>query len=100
MLKSDKDMQTCQNCHVGNLRQKHIPYANWHAGEFVIVPHVPAWQCDVCAACELDAAVMNRLLPLLGPVTPPGPAQPRRVTPPPAPSEPWRDEPDRDRRRA
>ena len=93
-------MQTCQQCHVGNLHQKHIPYANWHAGEFVIAQRLPAWQCDVCAYCELDAGAVNRLLLLLGPVTPPDPTQPRRVPPPAAPSEPQRDEPDRDRRRA
>jgi hypothetical protein len=93
-------MQTCQHCHVGNLHQKHIPYANWHAGEFVIVQHMPAWQCDVCAYCELDAEVINRLMPLLGPVTRPDPTQPRRVPQQPASSEPLRDEPDRDRRRA
>jgi hypothetical protein len=93
-------MQTCQQCHVGNLHQKHIPYANWHAGEFVIVPHVLAWQCDVCAYCELDAEAISRLLPLLGPVTQPDPTQPRRMPQPPAPSEWQHDEPDRDRRRA
>ena len=72
-------MQICQQCHAGHLHKKHIPYANWHAGEFVIVQQMSAWQCDVCAYCQLDADAINRLLPLLGPVTRPDPTQPHRV---------------------
>jgi YgiT-type zinc finger domain-containing protein len=95
-------MQTCLQCHVGHLHKKHIPYANWHASEFVVVQNMPAWQCDVCAYCELDAEVINRLLPLLGPVTRPDPTQPRRVLKSTAPTDPLHDEvdPDHDRRRA
>jgi hypothetical protein len=95
-------MQTCQHCHIGQLHKKHIPYANWHASEFVVVQNMPAWQCDVCAYCELDAEVINRLLPLLGPVTRPDPTQPRRVLKSAASAtDPLRDEldPDHDRRR-
>jgi YgiT-type zinc finger domain-containing protein len=62
-------MRTCRHCHLGNLHQRPGTYANWHAGQFVIVPNLPAWQCDVCAACEIDADALSHLLPLLGPVT-------------------------------
>jgi YgiT-type zinc finger domain-containing protein len=62
-------MRSCGQCHLGNLHQRTGTYANWHAGQFVIVPNLPAWQCDVCAACEIDADALNRLLPLLGPIT-------------------------------
>ncbi len=74
-------MKTCQNCHTGVLHPKSITYANWHAGQFVTVPHMPAWQCDVCALCEVEAEALNHLLPLLGPVTQPGLTQARREQP-------------------
>ena len=63
-------MTICHHCRIGTLRQKTITYANWHAELFVTVPNTPAWQCDVCAYCEVDAAALWRLLVLLGPVTP------------------------------
>ena len=72
-------MRTCQICHVGALRRKYITYSNWHAGQFVTVPHMAAWSCDACAHCEIDAEAIQRLLPLLGPVTRPDPAQTRRA---------------------
>jgi len=42
-----------------------VTYAAWHTLEgyrdeqFVMVPHVPAWLCDVCGAKILDADVMR-----------------------------------------
>jgi hypothetical protein len=84
------------------MHQKPIPYANWHAGEFVIVQQMPAWQCDVCAYCQLDVDAINRLLPLLGPITQPDPTQPhRRLKSTTTTADTVRDEldPDRDRDR-
>jgi YgiT-type zinc finger domain-containing protein len=75
-------MKTCQNCHTGTLHPKSITYANWHAGQFITGPNMPAWQCDVCALCEVEAEALNRLLPLLGPVTRPSLTQVRREQPP------------------
>lgn len=63
-------MNTCQHCRVGLLERKSITYATWNAGHFITVPNTPAWQCDVCAYCEVDAAAMQQLLWLLGPATP------------------------------
>jgi YgiT-type zinc finger domain-containing protein len=63
-------MRTCRHCRVGILQRKSITYANWHAGHFVTVPNTPAWQCDVCAYCEVEAEAIQRLLVLLGPATP------------------------------
>jgi YgiT-type zinc finger domain-containing protein len=48
-------MKTCPNCHTGNLQPRFVNYANWHAGQYVVVPHMPAWSCDVCALCLIDA---------------------------------------------
>lgn len=74
-------MPICSQCHIGNLQPRKVSYANWHAGLFVVVPNAPAWQCDVCAYFEIDAELMVKLLPLLGPVTRPDPTQPRRGQP-------------------
>ena len=71
-------MKTCGYCRMGNLSKKHIIYANWHGGQFVVAPNVPAWMCDVCGDYEIDSEMMNRLLPLLGPVTRPDPDQSKR----------------------
>ncbi len=95
-------MQTCSNCRVGYLHRRTITYMNWHAGYFVTVPNMPAWLCDVCAHCEIDAEAINRLMPLLGPVTRPDPTQPRRVPHQPGAQERLHDEidPDHHRKRA
>ncbi len=68
-------MKTCHHCRIGTLRRKAITYGNWHAGYFVTAPNTPAWQCDVCAYCEVEAEVIQRLLVLLGPATPADAAQ-------------------------
>ncbi len=94
-------MQTCSQCHIGDLHRRRITYTNWHSNQFVIVPGLPAWQCDVCGYCQIEAEAINRLMPLLGPVTRPDPTQPRR-RPQPANGEAYHDEVDAevDRRHA
>jgi YgiT-type zinc finger domain-containing protein len=62
---------TCPDCRTGKLQSKFITYANWHAGQFVIAPNTPAWWCAVCGHVELQAAMVNRLLSLLGPASRP-----------------------------
>ena len=70
-------MRTCHYCRLGNLHRCSITYANWHGGRFIVVSNMPAWMCDVCARSEVDAEALNRLLPLIGPVTQPDPNQAR-----------------------
>ncbi|HZY45551.1 MAG TPA: hypothetical protein VFF70_12475 [Anaerolineae bacterium] len=72
-----KNMLTCPDCRTGQLQSKFICYANWHAGRFVIAPYTPAWWCAVCGHIELQAAAVNRLLSLLGPVSRPSAAHTR-----------------------
>jgi len=54
-----------------------VTYAAWHTlkdsrdEQFVLVPGVPAWLCDVCGAKFLDAEAMAWLAPLLGPTADP-----------------------------
>jgi YgiT-type zinc finger domain-containing protein len=93
-------MRTCPNCHTGYLQPRTINYGNWHAGQYVVVPHLPAWSCDVCALCQIDTEALQRLLPLIGPVTQPDPSQPRRAAKRHLPAaEPLHDETDSDRDR-
>jgi hypothetical protein len=67
----------CPHCHAGAMRLRAVTYAAWHALEgsgderFVIVPHVPAWLCNVCGARFLDADAVAWLAPLLGPTADP-----------------------------
>ncbi len=96
-------MKTCPNCRTGNLHPRTVNYANWHAGQYVVVPNMPAWLCDVCALCEIDGEALQRLIPLIGPVTRPDPAQPLRAAGmrPAVADVPFDDsDPDRDRRAA
>jgi len=72
-------MKTCPNCRTGTLRRRTVNYANWHAGQYVVVPNMPAWSCDVCALCQIDPEALQRLLPLIGPVTQPDFTQARRA---------------------
>jgi hypothetical protein len=62
-----------------------------------------AWSCDVCALCLIDPEALQRLLPLIGPVTRPDPTLPRRTldTRLSVNDVPYDDsDPDRDRRTA
>jgi YgiT-type zinc finger domain-containing protein len=96
-------MQTCPNCRTGLLHPRTVNYANWHGGQYVIVPNLPAWSCDVCALCRIDPEALQHLLPLIGPVTRPDPTQPRRGTAAQLPinEQPYDEaDPDRDRRAA
>ncbi len=95
-------MRTCPNCRTGNLRRRTVNYANWHAGQYVVVPNLPAWSCDVCALCQIDADALQRLLPLIGPVTRPDMAQTHHITRSALPVSDLPDDsdPDRDRRAA
>ncbi len=72
-------MKTCPNCRTGTLHQRTVNYANWHGGQYIVVPNMPAWSCDVCALCQIDAEALQRLLPLIGPVTRPDLTLPRRT---------------------
>ena len=66
-------MDNCPRCHAGALQRRRVLYAAWHSmsGEggkqFVLIPNVPAWLCDVCGAKILDSDAIAWLAPLLGP---------------------------------
>jgi YgiT-type zinc finger domain-containing protein len=94
-------MKTCPNCRTGALHPRTIDYANWHSGQYVVVPNLPAWSCDVCALCQIDVEALQRLLPLIGPVTRPDFTQTRHPVDGQVSINDWsHDDPDRDRRAA
>jgi YgiT-type zinc finger domain-containing protein len=59
-------MHTCSNCHIGTLQRKMGTYAARHAEQFVVIPSLPIWICDVCGERTYDGVVLNQLLPLIG----------------------------------
>ncbi len=63
-------MHTCLTCRIGTLQRKLAPYAGWHGGEFVVIPTLPAWLCDVCGERTYDQATLDSLLSLIGPPLP------------------------------
>jgi len=65
----DKTTSICTNCHIGTLQRKSAPHAAWHGDEFVVVPSLAAWTCDVCGQTTFDAFALEAWLPLIGPVT-------------------------------
>jgi len=90
-------MLTCPNCHVGNLHPKLVTYANWHVGQFVTAPNLPAWSCDVCAWCQIEPEALQRMLWLIGPVTRPALSQPRSTSTRSDEQQPASTDPDHDR---
>ena len=63
-------MRTCLTCHIGTLQRKLAPYAGWHGDNFVVIPALPAWLCDVCGERMYDQAALDTLLSLIGPPSP------------------------------
>ena len=93
-------MLTCPNCHVGTLHPKSVTYANWHVGQFVTAPNLPAWSCDVCAWCQIESEALQRVLWLIGPVTRPALSQPRQTATRADEQRPASTDPDRDQQTA
>jgi YgiT-type zinc finger domain-containing protein len=81
-------MHTCSNCHIGTLRRRAGAYAARHGDDFVVIPSLPAWVCDVCGERTYDAATLDTLLSLIGPPSPAASANPsagiRRASDPPS----------------
>ena len=63
-------MHTCATCHIGTLHLNKATYAAWHADQFVVVPALPTWVCDVCGERTYDDAALDQLLSLIGPASP------------------------------
>lgn len=60
------DYIQCLNCRIGTLQRGTATYAQWVGDELVLVPNVPAWQCDVCGDFAYEEDVLARVELLLG----------------------------------
>jgi YgiT-type zinc finger domain-containing protein len=57
----------CPQCQMGTLQPKPVAFAQWFEGQFITIPNFPGWVCDICGACEYDAAALEQLETILGP---------------------------------
>lgn len=55
----------CPSCHVGHLSNIRSTYTQWHEGELIVVPNVPAQTCDYCDELHFHPVVLERLQQLL-----------------------------------
>jgi YgiT-type zinc finger domain-containing protein len=62
----NKSKQFCNHCHIGSLEPHRATYTQWHDGQFIILPNVPARRCDFCGEVFFDNDAMIRLILLLG----------------------------------
>ena len=70
-MKTDDNIsrEFCEGCHIGTMQPCRATYAQWHNGQFVVVPGMPAWRCDFCGDTYYDNEALTRLVLLLGPET-------------------------------
>ena len=55
----------CPACHIGYLHDEHSTYTQWHEGQLIVVPQVPAQVCDYCGETHFHPVVLERLHQLL-----------------------------------
>jgi YgiT-type zinc finger domain-containing protein len=56
----------CPTCHLGVLHSRRATYAAWFREQFVVIPGLIHWQCDVCSETHYDQQVLERVHMLLG----------------------------------
>ena len=82
----------CDECQAGLKHLHFITYFTWLGDELVMVPHFPAWICDVCGRREYDEKSISWLSMLLNPDAGKSPkarpAAPRGNRPPASPPSP------------
>jgi len=57
----------CNECPAGIMHLRHITYFTWLGEELILVPHFPAWVCDICGKREYDERAISWLSMLLSP---------------------------------
>lgn len=58
---------SCNECHTGVMLPRRITYFTWLGEELIMVPHFPAWICDVCGRRDYDERAIQWLNMLLDP---------------------------------
>lgn len=56
----------CEVCHIGTLNPVHSTYTSWLQDQFIMVPDLNAWLCDVCGEFQFDSDIIARIELLLG----------------------------------
>lgn len=57
----------CNECPAGMMQPRLITYFTWLGEELIMVPHFPAWICDMCGKREYDEKAISWLTMLLSP---------------------------------
>lgn len=66
----------CNYCRIGRYQTTMLPYYSRFARQIMVIPHVPAYKCDVCGHVTHDKEFMLRMQQLLDELTaviPPAP---------------------------
>jgi YgiT-type zinc finger domain-containing protein len=42
------EIKQCETCHIGTMHPMKAAYSTWLQDQFVLVPNIDAWVCDVC----------------------------------------------------
>lgn len=58
--------KTCEVCHIGTMHAMQSTYTTWCQGQFVVVPNIDAWLCDVCGEFWHEPELVARIEVLLG----------------------------------
>lgn len=56
----------CEVCHIGTMHPTQASYTTWCQGQFVVVPNIDAWLCDVCGEFWHEPELVARVEMLLG----------------------------------
>lgn len=56
---------SCEYCHIGHYELTYSPYVLWHQGKIMVIPHAPAYSCDICGHMEYDDHFLQKLNRLL-----------------------------------
>jgi YgiT-type zinc finger domain-containing protein len=66
MAEALEPLEVCPHCQTGIFQPRLVTFAQWFEGQFITIPHFPAWLCDVCGTCEYDTLALEQLAMLLG----------------------------------
>jgi YgiT-type zinc finger domain-containing protein len=59
------DVKPCEVCHIGSMHLLQATYTTWCQGQFVVVPGIDAWHCDVCGEFWHEPELVARIEVLL-----------------------------------
>jgi YgiT-type zinc finger domain-containing protein len=60
------EIRPCEVCHIGTMHPMRSAYTTWCEGQFIVVPNIDAWLCDVCGEFWHEPELIARVEVLLG----------------------------------